>query len=108
MTKSQRAARFDRFCSNDDNFVAVEYSDQRAVAIRNAASKRNAHKNSVQAAREIETSAQAASFSLGQSVYRSNRRALGLGTIVAISGSAISVDFGGKVSKFIASAVTPA
>ena len=97
LTKSEKAARLDAFLCNDDNFVAVEYNDPRAVALRAKSAALNAHKEAVRAARASATEVTAASFSLGQTI-RSRRGERG--EVVAIEGQNVSLNVNGTVRKF--------
>ena len=97
LTKSEKAAKLDEFLSDDDNFVAVEYNDPRAVALRTKSAALNAHKEAVRAARASATEATAASFSLGQTLRtRRGER----GQVVAIDGQNVSINVNGAVRKF--------
>jgi hypothetical protein len=102
LTKSQKAARLDAFLSNDDNFVAIEYNDPRAIAIRAASAKLHAKKTSVKALRTEDNIKTASSFEIGQTV-RTARREIGM--ISAIEGQNISVLIGGNVRKFNVSGI---
>lgn len=105
LTRTEKAARFDAFVSNDDNFVAVEYNDPRAVAIRAKAAAHNAKTEKARAARAEQTAGQAATFAIGQTVCAAYRFT---GEVVAIDGPAVSINVAGTVRKFLADNVKAA
>lgn len=61
-------ARINAFCSNDDNFVAVDYNDPRAVAQRAQDSKSRAAKGKRVAAKASKDEAAAAMIKVGDKV----------------------------------------
>lgn len=105
LTHSEKASRLDAFLSNDDNFEAVQYNDPRAIARRARNAARFHKAEAVRAVRAEQTAAQAALLVVGQAV--SGARGL-TGRVVAIDGATVSVDLGGAVRKFIATALTAA
>lgn len=105
LTRTEKAARFDAFVSNDDNFIAVEFNDPRAVALRAKAAARFHKTEKARAARTEQTAAQASAFIVGQTVCASHRFT---GEVVAIDGAVVSVNVAGTVRKFLASAVAAA
>ena len=103
LTKSEKAAKLDAFLCNEDNFVAVEYNDPRAVALRAKSAALNARKEAVRAAHASLTEERAASFQIGQTL-RSRRGERG--EVVAIEGQNVSIRVNGAVRKFNAAFLT--
>lgn len=100
-------ARINAFCANEDNFVAVEYSEQR-VAARNAKARpANARRNAKAAAAQAASMEKAAGFAIGQIVAMKNKR-LNTGPIVAIDGDKITVEIGGSARRFTAAMLVAA
>jgi hypothetical protein len=105
MNKIERASRLDQFLSDDDNFVAVEYNDPRAIELRNRAAKRWKARQRAAAKRAAEDVACAAKFALGQSV-RAGRH---FGEVVAVGENTVLFkDASGVVRKCAASMVVAA
>ena len=105
LTKSEKAARLDAFLSDDDNFVAVEYNDPRAVALRAKSADLNARKEAARAARTSATEYIATSFRIGQ-ILRTRRGERG--EVVAIDKQNISISVNGTVREFNAAFLTVA
>lgn len=101
-TRTEKAARLDAFLSNDDNFVAVEYNDHRAVAHRAKVAANSKRRANAQAKVAAATAEKAAGLVIGQTV--SAPRGV-VGIIIAIDGSKVRLDNG---RTFIASALTVA
>lgn len=100
-------ARINEFCSNDDNFVAIDYNDPRAVAIRAKAARRFAKQEAARAAAQVASEEKAAGFSIGQIVALKNRP-LNRGPIAAINGDKITVEINGSARTFTAAMLVAA
>lgn len=104
MTRSEKTARIDAFLSNEDNFVAVAYSDPHAVAIRAKAAKRHARTQKARETAAAASLAAAMAFEAGQPV-KLIRRPFVTGNVVAIKGEYVTLDDG---STYVASALVAA
>lgn len=90
MTKTERNARFDHFCSNDDNFVAVAYNSSEAIALRADQSRKSLAKAKRLAPVKAAEASRVASLQIGQRVKLVNKPAWGL--VTAVSEKAITVN----------------
>lgn len=100
-------ARINDFCSNEDNFVAIDYNDPRAVAIRAAARRRFASDEAKRAAALAASEEKARGFAVGQIVAMKNRP-LNRGPIAAINGDKITVEINGSARTFTAAMLVAA